>query len=423
MQAAGIATLDRLNAGVFSVDADMTILHWNLFMASNSGKPAEAVVGRNLFACFPELPEAWMRWKLRSVFLLGTFAFSSWKQRPYVFKFPHNRPLTGGIDFMHQDVAFLPVVGDAGVTSVCVMLTDMTDAALSHRALDQAHTQLQREMAERERIQDELRMAHKLEAVGQLAAGIAHEINTPIQYVSDSVSFVGEAFAEMRCMMQTYRQALYDGTRGAAFEDNGDLEYLEQQVPSAIDRALQGLERIATLVRAMKEFSGPETTTAYGGKALADVNRAIHTTLTIAKSEYADVANVELELGELPELMCRIAELNQVFLQLITNAAHAIADAHAPPAKGTIRIRTWHDANAVMISVTDDGTGIAEAIRPRVFDPFFTTKPVGRGAGQGLAIARSIVVDRHAGSLTFETTLGRGTRFVVRIPRNAPESP
>jgi signal transduction histidine kinase len=422
MQVAGIATLDRLNAGVFAVDADMTILHWNLFMASNSGKSAEAVVGKNLFACFPELPEAWMRWKLRSVFLLGTFAFSSWKQRPYIFKFPHNRPLTGGIDFMHQDVAFLPVLGEAGVTSVCVMLTDMTDAALSHRALDQAHTQLQREMAERERIQDELRMAHKLEAVGQLAAGIAHEINTPIQYVSDSVSFVGEAFTEMRCMVQTYRQALYDGTRGAALEDNADLEYLEQQVPAAIDRALSGLERIATLVRAMKEFSGPDDATNTG-KALADINRAIQTTLTVAKSVYAEAATIELELGEIPELSCRVAELNQVFLQLITNAADAIADAHPAPAKGVIRIRTWHDAHAVMISVTDDGTGIAEAIRPRVFDPFFTTKPVGRGTGQGLAIARSIVVDRHAGALTFETTVGRGTRFVVRLPRNAPETP
>jgi signal transduction histidine kinase len=276
-------------------------------------------------------------------------------------------------------------------------------------------------MAERERMQDELRMAHKLEAVGQLAAGIAHEINTPIQYVSDSVSFVGEAFAEMRCMIQTYRQALYDGTRGAAMEDNADLEYLEQQVPSAIDRALSGLDRIATLVRAMKEFSGPDA--AHGGKAFADVNRAIQTTLTISRSVYGNIASIELELGELPELMCRVAELNQVFLQLITNAADAIAEAHPPPEKGTIRIRTWHDANAVMISVTDDGTGIAEAIRPRVFDPFFTTKPVGKGTGQGLAIARSIVVDRHAGALTFETTPGRGTRFLVRLPRHVSESP
>ncbi|HZJ62736.1 MAG TPA: ATP-binding protein [Kofleriaceae bacterium] len=410
----GIATLDRLNAGVFSVDTDMRIIHWNLFMATNSGRSADEVLGRDLFECFPELPAQWLRWKLRSVFLLGTFAFSSWKQRPYVFKFPHNRPLTGGIDFMHQDVAFLPVFGDDGtVASVCAMLTDATDAALSHRALDQANLQLAREMAERERVENDLRMAHKLEAVGQLASGIAHEINTPIQYIADSVAFIGEAFAEMRSMVQTYRQALYDGTSEAAFDHSPDLAYLEQNVPAAVERALMGLERVAALVRAMKEFGQP----AHAEKVHADLNRAITTTVTVARSEYKDVAEVELDLGDLPEVLCHIAELNQVFLHLIINAAHAIAERHVAPAKGTIRIQTWCDSTAVFVLVSDDGTGIPEAIRNRIFDPFFTTKPIGRGTGQGLSIARSIIVDRHGGTLTFETAIGRGSSFVIQLPR------
>jgi two-component system NtrC family sensor kinase len=405
--------LDRLNAGVFSVDAEMRIVHWNLFMASNSGRSADEIIGRDLFACFPELPEPWLRWKLRSVFLLGTFAFSSWKQRPYLFKFPHNRPLTGGIDFMRQDLAFLPVPADAGgVGSVCTMLTDATDAALSHRALDLANVQLRNEMIERERMKDELRMAHKIEAVGQLAAGLAHEINTPIQYVADSVSFIGEAFAEMRSIVQTYRQALYDGTRSAALEDNADLAFLEHNVPAAVDRALSGLDRIATLVRAMKEFGQ----LGHGDKACADLNRAITTTLTVASSEYKDVAEVVLELGDVPEVACHIAELNQVFLHLIVNAAYAIGENHLAPARGTIRIRTWRDGPAVMVSVSDNGSGIPEAIRTRVFDPFFTTKPVGRGTGQGLSIARSIVVDHHGGTLSFETAVGRGSTFLVRLP-------
>src|ERR1044071_1545690 len=187
MVATGITTLDRLNAGVFTVNTELEVVHWNRFMASNSGLPADQVIGRDLFASFPDLPEAWLRWKLRGVFLLGTFAFSSGKQRPYVFKFPHNRPLTGGIDFMYQDLSSLPVgTGDGMIGSVCVLVTDAADAALSQLALHDAHRRLELEMAERQRVETELRLAHKLEAVGQLAAGIAHEINTPIQYVSDS---------------------------------------------------------------------------------------------------------------------------------------------------------------------------------------------------------------------------------------------
>src|ERR1043165_2105828 len=166
MVATGITTLDRLNAGGFSVNTELAVVHWNRFMASNSGLAAEQVIGRDLFACCPDLPQAWLRWKLRSVFLLGTFAFSSWKQRPYVFKFPHNRPLTGGIDFMYQDLAFLPVPdGDRAGGSVCVLVTDATDAALSQLALHEAHRQLEHEMAERQRVETELRLAQKLESV------------------------------------------------------------------------------------------------------------------------------------------------------------------------------------------------------------------------------------------------------------------
>jgi two-component system NtrC family sensor kinase len=409
VQFAGIATLDRLNAGVFTVDAEMRILHWNLFMASNSGQSAEAVVGKNLFTCFPELPEAWMRWKLRSVFLLGTFAFSSWKQRPYLFRFPHNRPLTGGIDFMHQDIAFLPIAAGDGVGSVCVLVTDVTDAALSQRALHDAHARLEREMAERQRVEHELRLAHKLEAVGQLAAGIAHEINTPLQYIADSISFLGEAFAEMRAIVGTYRQALHDRVQHLPLDDDPELAYLESNVPDAVDRAQYGLERVASLVRAMTEFGQP----AAAAKSFADLNRAV----TTARSAYKDVADIELELGDVQEVPCHLAELNQVFLQLIINAAHAIAETHVVPARGTIRIRTWCDGGAAYVAVADNGSGIPEAIQPRIFDPFFTTKPVGRGTGQGLSIARSIVVDRHGGTLSFETAVGRGSTFLVRIPR------
>jgi signal transduction histidine kinase len=170
---------------------------------------------------------------------------------------------------------------------------------------------------------------------------------------------------------------------------------------------------MATLVRAMKEFGQP----AHSAKTYADVNRAVATTLTVASSTYREVADVELELGDVPEVACHIAELNQVFLQLIANAADAIGELRIAPARGTIRIRTWCDATAVFIRVSDNGVGIPDHVRARVFDPFFTTKPIGRGSGQGLGIARSIVVNRHGGTLTFETALGSGTSFLITIPR------
>ncbi|MEO7729512.1 MAG: ATP-binding protein, partial [Kofleriaceae bacterium] len=214
--------------------------------------------------------------------------------------------------------------------------------------------------------------------------------------------------------VQAYRQALADRALPDPIDADADLAYLEEHGPAAVERARAGLERVATLVRAMTEFGQP----AQRDKAWTDLNRAIETTLTVTAAEYDRIADLELELGELPVIMCHPGELNQVFLHLIINAAHAIDEARTPPARGTIRIKTWSEPGAVLISVHDNGGGIPEAIQSRVFDPFFTTKAVGRGIGQGLAIARSIVVDRHGGTLTFETAVGRGSTFLVRLPRS-----
>jgi signal transduction histidine kinase len=175
---------------------------------------------------------------------------------------------------------------------------------------------------------------------------------------------------------------------------------------------VEGLGRVATLVRSMKEFAHPDQKQ----KAPADLNRAIASTLTIARNEYKYVADIETDYGELPPVPCHIGELNQVFLNLIVNAAHAIESAiHGTDRRGLIRVETRREDDLVRVSISDSGTGIPEEIRNRIFDPFFTTKDVGRGTGQGLAIARSVVVDKHAGTLTFDSELGRGTTFHVRL--------
>lgn len=292
-----------------------------------------------------------------------------------------------------------------------------------YRTLAETNAKLNVEIHQREQVEMELRLAQKLEAVGRLAAGIAHEINTPIQYVGDSVHFLKAAFEDLVALLGRYREggeALACYPERAALvaaiqeaEELADLEYLRENVPPAFERTLAGIDHVAGIVRAMKEFAHPDQR----DKALADLNKALLNTLVVARNEYKYVADVETRLEELPPVSCYPSDLNQVFLNLVVNAAHAIAEAvGGGPQRGRITVSTRLDGDWVEIAVADTGGGIPEAIRDRVYDPFFTTKEVGRGTGQGLAIARSIVVDKHRGTLHFDSLPGQGTTFYVRLP-------
>jgi two-component system, NtrC family, sensor kinase len=274
----------------------------------------------------------------------------------------------------------------------------------------------------------ELRVAQKLESVGRLAAGIAHEINTPIQYVGDGVAFLQSAHADQELLLAAYREAferLGAGEPAAsvleavkAAEQGADLEFLSVEIPKAFERTLKGVERVASIVRAMKEFAHPDV----NAHSPADLNHAIETTLLVAHNEYKYSAQVETKLGSIPEIMCNVGELNQVFLNLIVNAAHAIQDAGKGSATGRITITSAAARDSVVISIADNGCGIPEENLEKIFDPFFTTKPVGRGTGQGLAIARSIVAEKHGGSIDVQSTVGVGSRFLIKLPVNGRAS-
>ncbi|NOY28959.1 MAG: hybrid sensor histidine kinase/response regulator [Planctomycetes bacterium] len=274
-------------------------------------------------------------------------------------------------------------------------------------------------------LQMELAQAQKLESVGQLAAGIAHEINTPTQYVGDNTRFLKDAFGDIKTVLDSFEKLLQATKSGTVDEQlvveieatlkQTDVEYLTEEIPQAIDQSLSGVERVAKIVRAMKEFSHPGTEE----KSLVNLSHAIETTVTVAHSEWKYVAEMVTEFdSELPQVSCLPAELNQVFLNLIVNAAHAIGDTLGDDKteKGTITVGTRRDGEWVEIFIRDTGTGIPEDVRARIFDPFFTTKGVGKGTGQGLAIARSVVVDKHGGTIDCETELGKGTTFLVRLP-------
>jgi len=292
------------------------------------------------------------------------------------------------------------------------------------RELEARRRELQEALETVRQTQSELLQAQKLESVGRLASGIAHEINTPIQFVNDNVQFLQLAFGDLLGLFDKHRQLRAAAATGLVFpellreveeaESAADLGYVIENVPKAIARSVEGLERVAAIVRSLKEFAHP------GGKegGLADLNRALASTLTIARNEYKYVADVETDYGELPPVWCFLGELNQVLLNIIVNAAHAIDEAlRANKATmGLIRVETRREGDFVRISISDTGTGMSPEIQERIFDPFFTTKEVGKGTGQGLAIARAVVVDKHGGTLTVDSAVGRGSTFNIRIP-------
>ncbi len=279
---------------------------------------------------------------------------------------------------------------------------------------------------EKKKLQAELIHSQKLEAIGQLAAGIAHEINTPTQYIGTNIDFLNEAFGDVCKLIDNFMKLL-----GAAKEDaitperideveeaieETDWEYLKEEVPQAISQSREGVVRVTSIVRAMKDFSHPGSKE----KEPADINEIIDTTITISRNEWKYVADMETYFEtDLPPVPCLSNEVGQVILNLLVNAAHAIGEKlkeNPEITKGSIKISTRRRDDWVEIRITDTGTGIPEDARDRIFEPFFTTKEVGKGTGQGLTIARNVVVDKHQGTIDFETEAGKGTTFIIRLP-------
>ncbi|MBI4881557.1 MAG: PAS domain S-box protein [Planctomycetes bacterium] len=286
------------------------------------------------------------------------------------------------------------------------------------------------EVTQQRALEEQLRQAQKLEAIGQLAAGIAHEINTPTQFVGDNVRFLEEAFGDILGLLGVLEQLSAAVVQGGASAEQGeearqaigaaDLAYLKSEIPTSIQQSLEGVRRVMEIVRAMKDFSH------MGGSEMKnlDLNRAVLSTATVSRNEWKYVADLETDLDpELPAVPCLAGELNQVFLNMIVNASHAIADkAKGNPAqRGKITISTRRGDDCVEVRIADTGTGIPDEVRPRIFDPFFTTKEVGKGTGQGLAIAHNVIVKKHKGTIAVESAVGEGTTFIIRLPQNAPE--
>jgi signal transduction histidine kinase len=272
----------------------------------------------------------------------------------------------------------------------------------------------------------DLQQAQKLESVGRLAAGIAHEINTPIQFIGDSAYYVGTALGDILGLLDRSRAALRRSAEAAGDtaalqrlhdeEAAVDLDYVRDQAPRAIEMIATGVARVAKIVAAMKCFSRPGADEA----SPVDVNKLLSDTLVVAGHELRAAGEVATDFGEIPPVNGYAGDLNQAFLNLVVNAAHAIADRPASATSpGRLMVSTCLEDNQVTIRIADNGCGMTPEVQARVFEPFFTTKEVGRGTGQGLTVVRASIVQKHKGTVEFESAEGVGTTFTLRLPLSA----
>jgi PAS domain S-box-containing protein len=290
-------------------------------------------------------------------------------------------------------------------------------------------TQQKLDEATHREMETKLQLAQRLESIGRLAAGIAHEINTPTQFITDNTHFLGGAFQQLERTITAYRALRNEASTHPALavpvaatataEEECETAYHLGEIPRTLTQTLEGLGRVARIVRSLKEFSHPQN----ANRTQADLNQAIETAVAVSRHEWKYVADVVTELDpDLPTVPCVVDAFNQVMLNLLINGAHAIGTAlkQTGAARGTITIRTRREVRHVLIEVQDTGTGIASEHREKIFSPFFTTKEVGKGTGQGLAIVHAVIVTQHGGTVDFETAVGRGTTFRLRLPLTVP---
>ena len=383
--------LTSLASLLIGVDREGNVIRWNVAAEETLGQSAEKVLQQPMRQCGA-------RWDWDEV-LAGI-----------------DRAVTDETTVRLEDVDYTRPDGTRGILELIVSQVQ------GEANQPDGYTVLGMDVSRQRLVESQLAQAQKLEAMGELAAGIAHEINTPTQYVGDNTRFLQEAFGDLREFLLSVHEAV--GTAGATIGPLAslaerwkqmDLDYLLAEVPQAISQSLEGIDRVKTIVMAMKEFSHPQDETM----SPVDLNHAIRSTVTVCRNEWKYVAEMELDLDpKLPPVPCHAGEINQVVLNLTVNAAHGIQEqlGNSSDTKGRITISTEQVGDAVEIRIADTGCGIPPEIQAKVFDLFFTTKPAGRGTGQGLAIARAAVVEKHGGSIDMVSEPGEGTTFIIQLP-------
>lgn len=383
-----------LSSIIIGVSVKDRITHWNPYAEQVFGISSADILGKSFYECG-------IKWNWSTIY--EAVATSILEER----------------SMRVNDLKFENVEGRSGILGLTI------NPLLRGGEILDGFIILGKDLTEQKILEAQLLQSNKLEAIGQLAAGVAHEINSPMQYVGDNLKFINKSFIGLINVLDIYE-------RSSKCIENSDehkklikqaeelsrqikLSFLLEQMPKALEQSMEGVSRVSVIVQSMKAFSHPGA----GQKMPADINKAIKNTVAVSRNEWKYDCELELELDpDLPVVPCFESELNQVILNLIVNARDAVREAKENNKidAGLITICTTMNNTHAIIQVKDNGSGIPEKIRDKIFDPFFTTKEVGKGTGQGLPISHSIIVEKHGGSLYFESETDKGTTFIIKLP-------
>lgn len=416
----------RLPLGICVVDKDYKVIYWNDFFKDRLDTDGLDHSTPMILDIFPE-QASFLKRKIKNVFVLNNSSFSYWEHRPHPFAFSSSRPITGEETLMYQNIEFFPLeTENSEVKSVCMIVHDVTELASYYQAQKRLSAELKEERAQLYRLnkkledaQNQLLQSEKMAAIGQLAAGIAHEINNPIGFVNSNLQCLREHNEKLTNIVSFITRLVNKIAEPRYKNLTADMlkrqqyDFIAEDLPELIDDSVQGIERVSEIVKNLKTFSHVDNS----DWQWSDLREGIENTIKIANNQLKYKAELSCDFAsELPLVHCQPMQLNQVFLNLLVNASQAINE------RGEIFVYVTHDAKSktVTIKVEDTGCGIESHHLKRIFEPFFTTKPVGKGTGLGLSLSYSIV-KKHHGDISVTSETGKGTCFTITLPIDCSE--
>ncbi|WP_369959420.1 ATP-binding protein [Pseudomonas benzenivorans] len=408
--------VEQIEIGVIILDSSLRIQYWNNFVSQCSGKALTQALNLPFTRVFPEADTPHLQRMVAQARDQGQHVYTQWRDNPYLIQLPYKPARKPGA-LMLQNTLLFPF-HDPEEEQQCfgLLLYDTTELARSDEQLDAVLDALSGKQVEREQLIRKLEQANsqllqseKLAAIGQLAAGVAHEINNPIGYV----------FSNLKTLAGYVQDLLHivDAVDGAASLDDLhrlkrslEYDYIRNDVEALIGESEDGIDRVKKIITALKDFSHMEEEAF----RCADLHQGLDTTLNVVNNELKYKAEVIKEYGQLPEVECIPSQINQVLMNLLVNAAHAMEEF------GRITLRSAQEGDWVWLEVEDTGKGIEPHLLNRIYEPFFTTKPVGKGTGLGLALSYNII-QKHHGRIEVSSEPGQGTRFRIWLPIHQPD--